>query len=151
VAAKRGRKSIADLMIAGGPQAVTADYPPAPYVLTDAEVLEWDAIVRSMQPGFFTRAHYPILTQLCRHIVSSNRISQLRETHSRSKKFDESKWAAYNMMQAAETKSIIALCRQLRLAPQQVYRGELSKSRPVKNLLIESSPPWERKEVDEED
>jgi hypothetical protein len=51
-------------MIAEGPNGVIANRPDAPYTLTDAEADEWRAIVASMQPDYFQRSHYPMLSQL---------------------------------------------------------------------------------------
>src|SRR4051812_11648273 len=32
-----------------------------------------------MQPDYFAPSHYPLLTQLCRHVVASNRVAMLVE------------------------------------------------------------------------
>jgi hypothetical protein len=71
----RGRKPMAALMISE--VAVPIEYPDAPYDLTDEEADEWRAIVRSMQPDFFNRGNFPVLSQLCRHICNARRIAQL--------------------------------------------------------------------------
>jgi hypothetical protein len=136
---KRGPKSIQDLMIANGPNEVIASRPDAPYTLTDAEADEWRAIVASMQPEHFARIHYPMLTQLRRHKVASDRVAQLTEAVCRQKKINSAEYAALLAMQAVESSAIIRLCRSMRLTHQSLYRGESVKPRPV--AMIKA--PWE--------
>jgi len=128
---KRGPKSIADLMIADGPNGVIASRPDAPYTLTDAEADEWRAIVASMPPEHFARTHYPMLTQLCRHKVASNRVAQLIEAVCRQNKLNRAEYASLLAMQATETSAIIRLRRSMRLTQQSIYRADSAKHRPV--------------------
>jgi len=82
-----------DLMIDGSTTAIQR--PDAPYNLTDAAADEWRAIVNSMPAEHFARIHYPMLTQLCRHKVQSDRIDQLIEqccTKQRGKTFDRAQY-----------------------------------------------------------
>jgi len=89
--------------------------PDAPYTLTDAESDEWRAIVSSMPPEHFARTHYPMLTQLCRHIVASRRVAQLIEAVCKQKKLNRAELASLLALQAAESSAIIRLCRSMRL------------------------------------
>jgi hypothetical protein len=140
----RGKKSVAELLIAEGPNGVLASRPDAPYCLTDAEADEWVAIVGSMRPGYFARSHYPMLSQLCRHVVASNRVAQLIEAICKRKKIDCAELASLLAMQSAESANIVRLCRQLRLSHQAIYRPDSIKQRPVGMLQA----PWERGEED---
>lgn len=133
---KRGRKSVAELLI-GSP---VVGYPDAPYNLTDAEAEEWRAIVASMQPGYFARSHYPLLTQLCRHVVISNRVAMLIEQCCKKRTFDRAELASLLAMQNAETQALIRLCRQLRLSHQAIMRLESRKTRPAPAIEV----PWHR-------
>lgn len=122
----RGRKSIADLMISDGPNGVI-NRPDAPYTLTDPEADEWRAIVASMPPEHFARTHYPMLTQLCRHIVASRRVAQLIESVCKQKKLNRAELASLLALQAAESSAIIRLCRSMRLTQQSVIRADATK------------------------
>jgi hypothetical protein len=97
--------------------------PDAPYNLTDVESDEWRAIVASMQPDYFARSHYPMLSQLCRHIVASNRVAQLIESVCKQKKLNRVELASLLALQAAESSAIVRLSRSMRLTQQSVYRA----------------------------
>src|SRR5262245_27458819 len=116
--AKRGRKSVASLLVEVRP----GERPDAPYSLGDEQSAEWRGIVASMPADYFKRSHYPVLVQLTRHIVASNRIAMLIEQLCRSKMIDTARFVSLHAQQTTETMAIIRLCRQLRLSPQQVYR-----------------------------
>jgi|SRR6266566_73531 len=117
-----------------------ATRPDAPYNLTDAEADEWRAIVSSMPPEHFARSHYPMLTQLCRHKMQSDRIAQLVEATCKQKKLNRCEYASLLAMQAVETSAIIRLERSMRLTHQALYRGETAKLRPV--AMVKA--PWEK-------
>jgi hypothetical protein len=125
-------------MIAKGPNGVIANRPDAPYTMTDAEADEWRAIVASMQPDYFQRSHYPTLSQLCRHIVASNRVAQLIETTCRQKTLNREELASLLVLQGKESAAIVSLCRQLRLSHQSIYRADSTKQRPVAII----NAPW---------
>jgi hypothetical protein len=119
---RRGPKSLADVMVAESPAGIL-NRPDAPYDLTDVEADEWRAIVASMPPEHFARIHYPMLAQLCRHVVASRRVSQLIEHCCKQKKFDRAEYASLSNMQASESAAIIRLCRSMRLTQQSIYRA----------------------------
>jgi hypothetical protein len=133
-------------MIAKGPNGVIANRPDAPYTLTDTEADEWHAIVASMQPDYFQRSHYPMLSQLCRHIVTSNRVAQLIETTCKQKKLNREELASLLVLQGKESAAIVGLCRQLRLSHQSIYRADSTKQRPV--AMIDA--PWDRRQNDDD-
>ena len=72
---KRGRKSAAELAMA--PLVVIEPRPVAPSELVDEEATEWEGIVARMPATWFTRDTWPLLVQLCRHIVAARRLAQL--------------------------------------------------------------------------
>ncbi len=118
-----------ELMIDGSTTVVQR--PDAPYNLTDEESDEWRAIVNSMPAEHFARIHYPMLTQLCRHKVQSDRVAQLIESICKQKKLDTEAYKNLCSMQAVESSAIIRLCRSMRLTHQSLYRAESVKPRPV--------------------
>ena len=122
-----------------GPNRVIASRPDAPYDLTDQQADEWRAIVGAMRPDYFSRSHYPLLSQLCRHTVAANRVAQLVESACRRRKLDRTELASLLAMQASESSSIARLCRQLRLTHQSLYRADSTKQRPVSIL----NAPWD--------
>jgi chaperone required for assembly of F1-ATPase len=128
---------MSELMIDGSTTVIQR--PDAPYTLTDAEADEWRAIVASMPPEHFARIHYPMLTQLCRHKVASDRVAQLTEAVCRQKKLDRAELASLQTMQAVESSAIIRLCRSMRLTHQSLYRAESVKPRPVAMI----KEPWD--------
>jgi hypothetical protein len=83
----RGRKSMAELMVPAA-LAEVIRRPEAPDDLTVEQGDEWCAIVGAMPPDHFMRGNYPMLSQLCRHIVSSRRIAQLIEQVANEKVLD---------------------------------------------------------------
>jgi hypothetical protein len=112
----------------------------APYDLTDVESDEWRAIVASMPPEHFARIHYPMLSQLCRHVVASRRIAQLIEQCAKQKKLNRLEFASLLAMQAVESSAIIRLCRSMRLTQQSTKRSDATKQlRPVGIMKA----PWE--------
>src|SRR5215207_8341959 len=65
---QRGRKSASSLSVI----ATFPDQRPEPLSdLTDEQKVEWRAIVASMPPDWFRRETWPMLGQLCSHIVTS--------------------------------------------------------------------------------
>ena len=71
----RGRPSMASLTVPDSSEFIQR--PDAPYDLTDEQAEEWRAIVSTMDPGHFMRGNYPLLAQLCRHIVNARRLARL--------------------------------------------------------------------------
>ena len=138
------RTSTAEIELA--PHIVEQSRPDAPYDLTDAEPAEWRAIVASMPPTHFSRGNYPLLAQLCRHIVTSRQVAQLKDQCTKAKKIDAKLFTHLLSLQDKETKSIMYLCRSMRLTQQSIYRGELVGVRPLKgNAEADATMknPWE--------
>ena len=112
--------------------------PKAPYDLTVEQSEEWHAIVSTMAPDHFMRGNYPLLSQLCRHIVSSRRIAQVIEQVANEKVLDLKELSALLQLQAAESAAITRLSRSMRLTQQSIMRAETTKhpKGPTKR-------PWE--------
>ena len=141
---RRGRMSMSELMVPAGVVMEIAQRPDAPYELTDQEAEEWRAIVLAMPPDHFARCNFPLLVQLCRHIVASRRVAQLAETAASKRDFDRREYMILLQMQATESAAIMRLSRSMRLTQQALKRPELACLRPV-NL---TPPPWEDHDED---
>jgi hypothetical protein len=136
--AKRGRVSMSELTTPVCLSEVT-QRPNAPYDLTDQEADEWRAIVATMPADHFSRCNYPILTQLCRHVVASRRVAQLAEAAASKQNFERREYMILLQMQATESAAIMRLSRSMRLTQQATKRSEVASSRPLKS----TRPPWE--------
>jgi hypothetical protein len=133
----RGRPSMASLMVPDPTEIIQR--PDAPYELTDEQAKEWDAIVGTMDPGHFMRGNYPLLAQLCRHIVNARRLAQLIEQCTKEKDFDRKEFGILLQLEATESAAIMRLSRSMRLTQQAVKRLETTrhpKGERVKN-------PWD--------
>jgi hypothetical protein len=132
---RRGRPSIASLMVPDAPEFIQR--PDAPYDLTDEQAEEWRAIVGTMDPGHFMRGNYPLLAQLCRHIVNARRLAQLIEQCAKEKDFDRKEFGILLQLEATESAAIMRLSRSMRLTQQAVKRLETTRhprGKQVKNL-----------------
>ena len=100
-------------------------------VATDEQDEEWNTIVGTMDPGHLMRGNYPLLSQLCRHIVSSRRIAQLIEQVANEKVLDRNELSALFKLQAAESAAMMAsltcsLPRPIRPASARPRNGRKS-------------------------
>jgi hypothetical protein len=133
----RGRPSMASLMVPDSSEFIQR--PDAPYDLTDEQAEEWRAIVSAMGPGHFMRGNFPLLAQLCRHIVNARRLAQLIEQCAKEKDFDRKEFGILLQLEATESAAIMRLSRSMRLTQQAVKRLETTrhpKGERVKN-------PWD--------
>jgi hypothetical protein len=133
----RGRSSMASLMVPDNPTEII-QRPDAPYDLTDEESNEWAAIVSTMPADHFMRGNFPLLAQLCRHIVTSRRVAQLINQAAKDKDFDRKEFGCLLQLQVMESAAITRLSRSMRLTQQSVMRAETTKhpKGPAKN-------PWD--------
>jgi hypothetical protein len=130
---------MASLMIRDVPTEIM-QRPDAPCDLTDEQAEEWRAIVDVMDAGHFMRGNYPLLAQLCRHIVNARRLAQLIQQVVKVREFNRKEYGALLQLQATETAAIMRLSRSMRLTQQAVKRLETTRhprGNRVKN-------PWDR-------
>jgi hypothetical protein len=142
---KRGRTSVADLMVPENPLEIV-QRPDAPYELTDEAADEWRGIVRSMPADHFTKGNFPMLAQLCRHIIAARRIDQLIEKCLKEKPFVQRQYTALLQYQATESLSIMRLSRSMRLTQQSTKANYEAK--PLKGG--KDQLPWESDDSDDE-
>ena len=143
MATKRGKESIAELMIPQSPVDVV-QRPDAPYDLDDDEAAEWRAQVAAMPADHFPRNSFPLLAQLCRHVVTTRRLAQLLQDVMQPKKgetFSVKAYADLLKMQRAESEAIVSLSRSMRLTQQSVVRAE-TLSRKLRNQPTMIAAPW---------
>ena len=136
----RDRKSMAELMVPTT-FAEIIPRPEAPDDLTDEQSEEWHAIVNTMPADHFMRGNFPLLSQLCRHIVASRRIAQLIEQAANEKVLDLKELCTLLQLQAAESATIIRLSRSMRLTQQSIMRAETTRH-PTAQLMR----PWDHVE-----
>ena len=110
---------MAALMVPENPTEII-QRPDPPLDLTDEQSDEWRAVVNTMPADHFMRGNYPLLSQLCRHIVSSRRIAQLIEQVAKEKVLDRKELSALLQLQAAESAAIMRLSRSMRLTQQSI-------------------------------
>jgi len=114
--------------------------PDAPYDLADEEAEEWRAIVNTMSPDHFMRGNYPILGQLCRHIVAARRIAEMINSYRKRKDFNYRDYAELLKQQSAESSAIMRLSRSLRLTQQSIFDRKMKHPRGGKTI----GNPWDR-------
>ena len=122
----RGRKSMAELMVPAA-LAEVIRRPEAPDDITVEQSEEWQAIVNTMPADHFMRGNYPLLAQLCRHIISARRLAQLIDRTAAQTDLDRKEFGALLQLQAAESTMITRLLRAMRLTQQSVMRAETTK------------------------
>ena len=138
----RGRESMASLMVPENPTEIV-QRPDAPYDLTDQQADEWRAIVNTMPADHFMRGNFPLLAQLCRHIVNARRFAQMIEEVASRPILDLScrQLGELAKLQMAESAAIMKLSRSMRLTQQSVMKAETTKH--PKNTMIQA--PWLQK------
>ena len=109
--------------------------------LTIEQSEEWCAIVQAMPADHFMRGNYPLLAQLCRHIVSARRVAQLIEQTAEQTVLDLRELGALLQLQAAESASITRLSRSMRLTQQSIMRAETTR-----HATAQFKPPWDYEE-----
>lgn len=135
---KRGRKSAAELEVAGSVSLVdTIERPDAPYDLTDEQTDEWWAVVNRMPAEWFPRETHGMLAQYCRHVVAARRVAQLVAGAEKAKEIDLDAYDKLLKMQEREGRAISSLATRMRISQQATVRAEQArKPRQV-------AKPWE--------
>ena len=136
----RGRKSAASLAVITN---IPGQRPEPLEELTNEQAQEWRAIVARMPADWFMQESWPLLANLCRHIVTARKLGKVID-HT-SVPSDIESLREYDKllgMRDRETKAVVNLSRQLRLSHQQRYQPKTagSKTRPT-----EASKPWDVK------
>lgn len=111
---QRGRRSSASLTVVprGVAEVIERLKPPSELTIEEAEV--WSAIVWGHPADWFAAGSVPLLTQLCRHVVTSNRLAELVDSGN------EEDWFDLLREQRQESAIICRLTTHLRLTPQSL-------------------------------
>jgi len=99
-----------------------------------------------MPADHFTRGNFPMLAQLCRHIVAARRIAQLIQNCLKTKPFIQRAYTALLQHQATESLAIMRLSRSMRLTQQAVKANYQVK--PLKGG--KDHLPWESDDGDDD-
>lgn len=100
--------------------------------LTEAQRLEWLAIVNARPADVFGREHVPVLKQFCRHKVNADIVAEQIARFDPEWLNDEDGLKRYEKlcaMQERETRMLAALARSMRMTHQAVYARDAGKVR----------------------
>ncbi|MGF6486997.1 hypothetical protein [Pseudomonas frederiksbergensis] len=128
--AARGQKSAASLAVASPISLSVRIAPPA--TLTPAQKSVGVSVVNAMPADWFGEEHAPMLTQCCRHKVTSDLIAQQLEAFDPVWFADDDGLKRFGLLATAaerEARGIIALMRSMRFTHQSLIR----KDKVVKN------------------
>jgi hypothetical protein len=127
-----GRRSSASMVVR--PRTVTEVIeriqPPRHMAADQVEV--WHGIVSGHPPDWFPAGSIPILIQLCRHVVISDRLAELIEGTE-----DKDEWSALLRDQRQESEEIRRLATSLRLTPQSLLNHHGNKQQ-----IKATNRPW---------
>jgi hypothetical protein len=122
---KRGRKSAAELAMA--PLIEIEPRPVAPDELTDEESAQWESIVARMPSKWFTKETWPLLVQLCRHIIAARRLAQLiHQAEEGDEAFLVDQWMRLLRALTGQTAIITSVSTKLRITPQSSYDAKVA-------------------------
>jgi hypothetical protein len=128
----RGRKPATELQIVDNSSVLAIPRAEPPEELSADEAIEWRAYTNRMPADYFGREHYPLLVQLCRHIVSCRHLDHLIGECA-----DAGQYIKLLSSRANETRTINMLLRSMRMTHQANIRQELSATPIVERK------PWE--------
>lgn len=134
------KESLASMTVAR--PAVDARLAP-PAGLTEAQTAVWATLVNARPANWFTDDHIGMLSQYCRHKVTSDVIAQQIEQFDPAWMADDDGLKRYDKllgMQERETRAMNALLRSMRITQQSLVRAD-----KVVKLDAPSKKPWDRK------
>jgi hypothetical protein len=167
---QRGRKSLEARSVANVVAMNAASpftrRPKAPKELSKEQKVEWDAIVDRMPEDWFTPETWPVLTNLCRHIVYARDFAheledlresfkdiclRLRQEHSELEPKEVRALARMQLDQRGElakmhgeqTRMIATLSTKLRLTPQARYQPVTAGRKMFDRNQLPERMPWE--------
>lgn len=137
---QRGRKSAVALAT---PAAATVimSRPEAPLELTPEETDVWNRTVDAMPASWFPAETWPLLTQYCRHVITSRRVAQLIDAEMSRPHVDVDAVKRLLGMQAKETAAIKAMSAAMRLSQQSGYSARGAAGERDRRPMVER--PWE--------
>lgn len=129
----RGPKSIAAYAAQAVVEAV--ERPDAPYDLTDAQAIVWRGVVNQLPADWFPAETWPMLSQYCRHVVSSQHVAKLiHDLEAKTDGFDVNEYDQLLRMQEREGRALSSLATRMRLTQQSTYDKSKTKPKQAKRL-----------------
>jgi hypothetical protein len=102
-----------------------------PEELTIEPGQEWTRLTNRMPSDYFGAEHYPLMVQLCRHVVAARRVAQLIEQESSGDDVNVPRYLQLLKQQEVESRAITALSRTMRLTHQSNVDPHTSRTPPV--------------------
>ena len=103
--------------------------PEPPHKLTADEGREWKAIVGRMPQDWFRAETHPILVDLCRIIVNSDKVNAMVNAELSKTSVDDKRLSELMKLQMGYSKSIGIACAKLRITPQARYKQSKAQTR----------------------
>jgi hypothetical protein len=138
----RGPKSAASLAVV--PVAISQAKPEPPADLTEAQAVEWRAVVMRLPPDWFPRETHGLLTQYCRHVTRARMVAGLVDSFLPEWTTDPDGLPRLDKllsMGARESKALAELAVKLRLSNQSRYTPHRAGTEAAKPG---GRQPWER-------
>ena len=118
--------------------------PPPPAELPPTQAETWRNVMGSVPSSYISRAAFPVVIELCRHIDRGRMIEQLIASFPREWIGEDGGLERLDkLLQAAERegRAILACCRQLRVTPQSVH--PTTSARALANHGPVGRTPWD--------
>ncbi len=131
----RGPKSSADLEVIESGKVISMPSPEPPEDLTAEQAKEWRKIIESLGADWFPRETWPVLAQLCRHIVRAREFAQLIETVKAAEELDLKLFRDLSRSEEEQSRAIASLSTKLRITQQATVDKRTSKP-------PQFEPPW---------
>ncbi len=131
----RGRTSAAALSVVTALKTIRRPDPPQD--LTDEQSVIWRAVVDSMAADWFGAATFPLLVQLCRHVVTAGKVAQLQAAEEASEDFDIKRYDRILKMAEREARCIASLSVKLRISQSTTYDERKNR------VTTPTKRPWE--------
>jgi hypothetical protein len=128
----RGKKSTASMSVVQ-PGGITAIRRPQPQSgLTDEQSDIWRNVVNRLPADWFPAETHDMLSQYCRHVVSSRRVADLIEMLLNQKEFAAEDYDRLLKMQEREGRAMSALATRMRFSQQSTQSKDRNKGTLVK-------------------
>jgi hypothetical protein len=143
---QRGRQSAVALSVVSPHAVLPGDRPDPPKDLTTEEAVEWRVIVQRLPTDWFPPETWPVLIQLCRHIITSRRISAELARVGRGKYSlrDPSvlkKFQDLSRLQLQYGQSVANLSTKLRITKQSQTDSRVASNQAHQS--VRRHKPWE--------
>mgnify|MGYP001556700206 CR=1 FL=1 len=124
---KRGKKSIAEILVK--PASKQADCILPPETLTPDQCDIFEQLVANLPDGLITEELVPLVAQLSRHLLTCKRLATWTDKieNGAFNEFESKEYFAVLEQRRKETASALSIMRSLRLTNQSRYRADSAK------------------------